>query len=72
MQEHPLRHYRRLHGFSLEVFAKRVGTSKATLCRIETGTNGPSHALLQRLIEATEGAVTADMIVAFRAPQEAA
>lgn len=62
--EHPLRAYRVTHGLSLGAMARTVGTSKQTVWRIERGRHNPTVRLIQKIIEATGGAVTADMIVA--------
>jgi len=40
---------RKKHGLSLETFAKRVGVSKMTLQRIETGATAPSIVLLAEI-----------------------
>lgn len=58
--EHPLRRYRRDAGLTLEALSARLGISKASLSRVETGRQTPSLALLQRITAATDGAVTAN------------
>ena len=62
--DHPLRTYRQDRKLSLDALAKLVGTSKATLWRVERGVDRPSVDLIQRLIVATGGAVDANALVA--------
>ena len=58
--EHPLRAFRRAAKLSLSELAAKVGSTKASLSRIEQGHQRPSLNLVGRLKEATGGAVTAD------------
>jgi transcriptional regulator with XRE-family HTH domain len=62
---HPLTAYRRRPDVNLRqaAFAKLAGTTKATISRIEAGALSPSPALMQRLVAATGGQVTAAMLV---------
>lgn len=66
--EHPLKVYRHSRGLSLQRLAERVNTTKSTLSRVEAGLLQPSFGLLRRIVEATEGDVTADALVAFTRP----
>jgi len=69
---HPLTQYRLAEGLSGEAVAKRAGTSRQTIHRIESGAQFPSLTLIRRLIDATGGAVTADDFLPPRAEPEAA
>lgn len=60
MEQHPLRKFRNKHGIGIDEMARRAGTSKASISRIENGSQWPSGGLLSRLIRATNGEVTAD------------
>lgn len=53
MTEHPLRRYRTAKDISLETLAKRVGSTKASLSRIETRLQMPSPALARVLQKVT-------------------
>lgn len=59
---HALRHYRKQNGLSLEALANKVGTSKATLCRLETdkGMGTADVALLRKLV--TETGIPAEQL----------
>jgi transcriptional regulator with XRE-family HTH domain len=57
---HPLRAYRLRIGESLAALAHRVGTSKATLSRIETGKQNASLTLIAKLKAETKGELCAD------------
>ena len=61
--EHPLTRYRHRHGLSLDALAARVGTTKATLSRIESGKGNPSVGLMQRVIQASGGELDANDFV---------
>lgn len=63
--EHPLRAYRRRKELSQDQLAGLADTTKATISRIESGTLDPTFALMRRLIAATAGEVTADMLIAW-------
>jgi transcriptional regulator with XRE-family HTH domain len=63
-EEHPLLLYRRRHGLTQAALAAKVGSTPATLCRIEIGIRRPALRLLQQLVAATEGEVSADEIIA--------
>lgn len=65
MNQHALRLYRIKHQISLEQLAVIVGTTRATLSRVETGTQQPSMALLKKIIMATGGEVSADDFITF-------
>lgn len=57
---HPLRAYRRSLGESLAALARRIGTSKATLSRIETGKQNASLGLIAKLKAESKGQLSAD------------
>jgi transcriptional regulator with XRE-family HTH domain len=57
---HPLRAYRQRIGESLAALAERVGTSKATLSRIETGKQNASLTLIAKLKAEAKGQLSAD------------
>lgn len=61
--EHALKQFRTRNGLSVEEFAKRAGTTRQTIHRIECGKQSPSMAMVSRLIAATGGAVGADAFV---------
>lgn len=67
-QLHPLRRYRRDNGLSLDHLAALVGTTGATLSRIEARRQNASHDLLIRL--SAETGISIDELV--RAGAEAA
>ena len=48
---HPLATFRQKSGLSKEALAKRVGTTRQSIHRIEAGKQTPSLALVSRLIE---------------------
>lgn len=52
-QLHPLREYRKANGLTLVNLAEAVGSSKATICKIETGAREPNLHLAVRLSEMT-------------------
>lgn len=53
MEVHPLRAHRLSRKLSLSELARRVGTSAATLSRIELGSRTPSLALAAKLKQKT-------------------
>ena len=59
---HPLRQYLSDVGESHQDFALRVGTSRQTLYRLINGDQTPRPALASRIVEATGGAVTFNML----------
>lgn len=59
MSNHPLRSYRVKAGLSLEELAKSVGVSKASLSRIEKRKQAPSLGLVEKLIGACDGKISA-------------
>lgn len=66
---HPMKSYRIKVGISIDAFAKLAGVSKATISRIENGTQNPSLNLIRRIVERTE-LKAEDFLV--RMPQRAA
>lgn len=63
---HPLRTFRMQRRLSLESVASAVKVSKATISRIETGRQTPTLGVIERLIEFSEGALSADSFLAGR------
>lgn len=57
---HPLKAYRGRHAVSLDGLAGRIGTSKATLSRIENGKQAPSLSLIAKLRTESRGELSAD------------
>lgn len=72
MKIHPLRNYRQEAGISLSTLAEQCGTSTATISRIERGAQWPESELLQKLVDATGGRVSANDFLAFKSEGEAA
>lgn len=73
--EHPLRTYRRSQTppVTLEYLAKRIGTTKPNLSRIETGKQLLSEALLVKLVAETgisAGKLRPDLAAMFRPPSK--
>ena len=57
---HPLRAYREAHGITDAAMAKRVKISRVSIWRIESGQQSPKLRTVQRFIDATAGALTAN------------
>ena len=53
-----LEQYLSAHKLTQQEFASRVGITQSRVSRILSGSRGMPHRLLQRIYEATEGAVT--------------
>ncbi|MEZ5648169.1 MAG: helix-turn-helix transcriptional regulator [Alphaproteobacteria bacterium] len=53
-----LRAYLRLHGLSELAFAEQIGVASTTINRLVRGKTRPSFDLVQRIYEATQGAIT--------------
>lgn len=70
--EHPLRKYRRENDLSLEVLAERVGTTRATISRIETLVREPSAEMMRKISAATNGVVTPNDLLGAAQPEAAA
>jgi len=64
---HPLKTYLSNIKEPVQDFAVRVGTSRQTLHRIFSGAMDPRPALAKRIVEATGGAVTFEMLYRYRA-----
>lgn len=64
---HPLLNYARRSGTTLHQIAKDAGCSRMTLYRLMRGEQNATMGLLQRVSEATNGAVSAEDF--FPAPQ---
>lgn len=70
---HPVRLYRRRHDrMPLRELANRLDIDPSTLQRIETGNLNPGFDLMRRIIEVTDGEVTAEALLAWRPPPEPA
>jgi transcriptional regulator with XRE-family HTH domain len=63
---HPLRRFRTQRKLSMECVAVAVGVSKATISRIETGRQTPTLGIVERLIDFSEGALSADSFLSRR------
>jgi transcriptional regulator with XRE-family HTH domain len=53
-----LRKWRKAHGLTQEDFAKQIGTTGPSVCRIEAGVQWPSVELIAAIEAATDGDVT--------------
>ena len=69
---HPLKQYLREVEEGFQDFAARVGVSRQTLYRIVSRVQAPRPMLARRIVEATGGAVTLDMLYSGGAPEGAA
>ncbi len=63
MMDHPLKAYRRENGLSLEALAVKALTTRSTLSRVEARLLRPTHDLLRRISDATEGNVSIEALV---------
>lgn len=65
LNPHPLRTWRlrQKPALTQDEFAARVGTSKATISRIEARLQDPTVALIRRIVATTKGAVSAEGLV---------
>ncbi|WP_093805071.1 helix-turn-helix transcriptional regulator [Stappia sp. ES.058] len=61
--EHPLKTYRTKSGLTLETLASLSNSTAATLSRIEARKQSPSLMLVQRLVLATGGCLSANDFV---------
>jgi len=68
---HPLKQYLSEVEEPVQDFAERIGASRQTLYRIVNGVQAPKPALARRIVEATGGAVTLDMLYGGDAPDSA-
>lgn len=64
-----LRAFRTNHGLSQADFAKSVGVKKATISRIEKGHRVPSMGLVSRMVEISQGELSADDFMPQPAPE---
>ena len=53
-----LKRYREAQGLKQDELAVRLGTTAATISRIEAGTRYPSVKLMRQIMAATNGAIT--------------
>jgi predicted transcriptional regulator len=67
--EHALKHYRTSVGIRISQLARAACTSRQSIHRIEKGEQTPSLDLVRRLVDATEGNVTAADFVAASVPE---
>jgi DNA-binding XRE family transcriptional regulator len=58
--EHPLKTYRRYHQLTQGKVAAAIGVNKGTISRIETRQLRPTLAVVERLVEFSDGALSAD------------
>lgn len=66
-----LRDWRHAKGLTQDDLAKKVGTTGASISRIEVGEQWPSAPLLIAIERATKGAVkTGDILTAYQAAQQ--
>lgn len=71
--EHPLRRWRLTQRLTLAALAERVGVDLSNLARYERGERMPRPAVLARIRDVTQGAVTAnDFLPPMTRPPEAA
>ncbi|WDI30051.1 helix-turn-helix transcriptional regulator [Hyphococcus flavus] len=68
---HPLKQYLSEVEEPVRDFAERIGASRQTLYRIINGAQAPKPALARRIVEATGGAVTLNMLYGGGAPGSA-
>lgn len=68
---HPLRKYLNEMQESVADFGARVGASRQTLYRLINGRQSPKPALARRIVEATGGAVTLDVLFSVDGPDTA-
>lgn len=68
---HPLLVYRRKTRETLRQTAARFDIGPSTLLRIEKGALNPSFELMQRIVAATAGEVTGDILLAWQRPKAA-
>ncbi|WP_133769096.1 helix-turn-helix domain-containing protein [Enterovirga rhinocerotis] len=61
---HPLRRFRKSENLTIEQIAGRAGLSKATVSRIERDLQKTTEATIRRLIQASEGKLTANDFIA--------
>lgn len=55
-----LQDYLRRHQLSPKAFAERINVSSVTVTRYMTGARRPDWDVMSRIVDATDGAVTAD------------
>jgi transcriptional regulator with XRE-family HTH domain len=63
--DHPLKLFREMRGLSQDGLAQLIGTTKATISRLESGERWPSVAMMRRIATATEGKVPPSALVDF-------
>lgn len=68
---HALRAWRKSRNISLEALSASLAVSTASLSRIERNEQWPDRAIVERVIQMTEGEVTANDFVDMPSPAEA-
>jgi transcriptional regulator with XRE-family HTH domain len=63
---HPIRRLRHERKLTLDDAARELGISKGNLSRIETGIHGASDALKRRIVEWSDGRITASDLLDYR------
>lgn len=66
MSKHPLTQYREARGLTMKAFSALIGVQPAAVSRWEAGDRFPRPDQMARISAVTEGAVTADHLVASR------
>jgi transcriptional regulator with XRE-family HTH domain len=67
-----LKRYREAQGLNQEELAQKLGTTAATVSRIEAGIRYPSVKLMRRIMSATCGAITPNDFVVVSEEKESA
>jgi transcriptional regulator with XRE-family HTH domain len=65
-----LTRYREAQGLNRKQLAQRLGTTAATVSRIEAGIRYPSVKLMRQIMAATNGAITPNDFVVQSAPEQ--
>lgn len=67
---HPLEQYRSEAKLTRDALAKRAGTSRQTIHRIEVGGQTPSLNMIRKLVKASGGELSADDFMGVREAAE--
>jgi transcriptional regulator with XRE-family HTH domain len=65
-----LKRYREAQGLNQEELAQKLGTTAATVSRIEAGIRYPSVKLMRQIMTATNGAITPNDFVVQSTPAQ--
>lgn len=68
MATHPLRLYRDANSISAATLGERLRLSRQSIHRLENGEQAPSAETLRRVLEATEGVVSPNDMIAAMPP----